>query len=130
MGVPDRAPGFVGVRTKGAEVVAAGAVVAAGEVEVRLTTKQRAVLEAITPRRAVTEVCRTVGVGPGVVRTLARKGLVVLGPAPAQPLQTAHRDGSTESRRNTEPAPRTGGGGRRADCRLRGARPGPAYCGE
>lgn len=50
----------------------------------RLSAKQRAVLEAVgVDGSAIVEVCRTAGVGRSVVRTLARKGLVVLGPAPA-----------------------------------------------
>ncbi|NLO27500.1 MAG: primosomal protein N' [Actinobacteria bacterium] len=58
-----------------------GAASDAGGPTVRLTAKQKALLEAIpVGGTAIAAVCEQVGVGPGVVRALAAKGLVEIRP--------------------------------------------------
>ena len=55
----------------------------------KVTTKQKALLDAIPACGApIAEVCARAGVGRGVLRTLATKGLVELGPAPDDAVAT------------------------------------------
>lgn len=71
----------------------------------RLTAKQSAVLDAIPPEgAAIAALLREVGVGSGVLRTLAVKGLVELRPSSAGETTTAgERLGRSDDRESLQP---------------------------